>query len=54
MLAYLRRFGPGLGRDIVKEEYPGPREGREVEEHLQLSEKSLGQGTKELTITCIG
>ena len=31
-------------------EYPGPKEGREAEEHLGLAEYFLGQGTKELTI----
>ena len=39
----------GLGRNVAKEEYPGPREGREAE-HLGLAENSLGQGTKELII----
>ena len=42
------RTGPK--RREAKEEYPGPREGREAEEHLGLAENSLGQGTKDLTI----
>ena len=43
----------GPGRHIGcedKEKYPGPREGREAEEHLGLVDNSFGQGTKELTI----
>ena len=46
----LMKAQTGLKCHEAKEEYPGPREGREAEEHLGWTENSLGQGTKALAI----
>ena len=46
VVATLTKAWTGPKRREAKEEYPGPREGRE-EEHFGVGENSLGQGTKE-------
>ena len=46
-VAFLSKARTGPKRAIeAREEYPGQGEGRE-EEHLEVAENSLGQGTKE-------